>query len=58
MGMMKNAYAIFVKNPKKNNQLVRPDTDGKIILKWVLQKQSVRVRAGFNCLRITSNVRS
>jgi hypothetical protein len=57
MGKMRSANTVLVGKPKKNDPLVRLDIDGRIILKWILQKQRVRVRAGFNCLRIGSSGR-
>jgi hypothetical protein len=41
------AYKILVGKREGKNQLVDPYVDGKIILKWMFEKQGVRVWTGF-----------
>jgi hypothetical protein len=40
MGKMRNAYKIFVGKPERKRPVRSPSVDGRIILKWVLEKCS------------------
>jgi hypothetical protein len=43
MGIMRNAYEILAGNLKVREYLVALALDGRIILKWVLEKYGVRM---------------
>jgi hypothetical protein len=38
MGEIRNAYEILVKNLKRRGHLADVDVDGRIMLKWILNK--------------------
>ena len=38
MGERRVAYRVFVGKPERTTQLKRPRVDGRIILKWILEK--------------------
>jgi hypothetical protein len=47
MEEMKNAYKVLVRDHTKDLGV-----DGRIILKWILQKQNVRLSTEFNWFRV------
>jgi hypothetical protein len=38
MGARRGTYRVFVANPEGRRSLLRPRLDGRIILKWILEK--------------------
>jgi hypothetical protein len=52
---MRNAYNIFVGNPKGTDHLEDKGVDGKIILQWIVRRHGGKVWAGCICLRIGTN---
>jgi hypothetical protein len=51
MEEMKKVYKILIGIPKGKTPIRNLGVHGKIILKWVLKKQSVRMRTRFICSR-------
>jgi hypothetical protein len=49
---MKNAYKISVGSFKGRDYLEDLGIEGRIILKWILEKQNRNLWTGFICLRI------
>jgi len=52
MTEMRNAYSIVIRKPERNRPRGRPRIDGRIILKWIIKKEDVRIWSGFYWLRI------
>jgi hypothetical protein len=44
----RNAYKILTRKPEEMNLLEDQSTHGKIILKWILEMQNVKVWTGLN----------
>jgi hypothetical protein len=55
MGEIRNAYKNFVGNLKGRVHEGNLDVDWGIILKLIQKEQGVRVRTGFNSLRMCTN---
>jgi len=51
-GKKRNAYTVLVKKPVENRPLGTPDTERKLVLKWISKKQDRRMWIGFIWLRI------
>jgi hypothetical protein len=52
MGLTRNAYRVLVGMTEKKGPLRRPDTGGRIILKWILEKQNGVTWTGIIWLKI------
>jgi len=55
MGEMRNAYKISVGKPDETGHSGELGVDGKVILKWFLQKQGEKVWTEFIWLRIRTS---
>jgi hypothetical protein len=51
-GRDRNAYTIVVGKPEGKRLLGRLGVDGRLLLKWILDKQVVMIRTELICLRI------
>jgi hypothetical protein len=57
MGEMRNAHKMLVGQSEGKIAFGGPSVDERIILKWILKKQGVRVWTRFKWLRIRSSSR-
>jgi hypothetical protein len=48
----RGAYRVWWGDLSERDYLEDLNTDGKIILKWILEKDKLRAWAGMTCLRI------
>jgi len=51
-GKKRNAYTVLVKKPVENRLLGTPNTERKLVLKWISKKGDRRMWIGFIWLRI------
>jgi hypothetical protein len=49
---MRNSYTVLSENLKRRDHFAGLSVDGRIILKWILEKEGVRLWNGFNWLRM------
>jgi hypothetical protein len=52
---MRNIYTILVEKTERNYRLGDPVVRDRIILKWILEKQGVRMWTGINWVRSRSS---
>jgi hypothetical protein len=57
MGKKRNAYRVLVGQPEGKNPLEDLDVGGRIILKWILEKQDMVVWTAMVWLRIAAHGR-
>jgi hypothetical protein len=52
MGKLRNVYRILVRKPVGKEEL---SVGGRVILKWILKKQVVKMCSGVNWIRLGTN---